>query len=164
MVVGFATFLPAEAFYTAEEQSILVEPEIRRPRMALDRWSTKSEKLAWPVAAPISSYYDARHPLGIDLGLALDPRAEIKAAASGKVTFAGGVACCSYGYYVIVEHSSGLETLYAHLSSILVAEGEEVKQGHVLGIGGDTGRSTSDHLHFEVRDGDEFLNPLLFLR
>jgi murein DD-endopeptidase MepM/ murein hydrolase activator NlpD len=163
LVVGFATFLPAEAFYTAEQHSILVEPELRRPQSMLSRY-VRTEKLAWPVAAPITSYFDETHPLGIDLGLAMEPRAPITAAASGRVTFAGGLACCSYGYYVIVAHSSGLETLYAHLSQILVAEGDEVKRGQILGHGGDTGLSTSDHLHFEVRDGDEYLNPLQYLR
>jgi murein DD-endopeptidase MepM/ murein hydrolase activator NlpD len=162
--VGFATFLPAEAFYTAEQQSILVEPPQHRPASLFNGRQARTEKLAWPVTAPISSYFGEEHPKGIDLGLAMDPRAEIKAAASGRVSFAGGLACCSYGYYVIVEHSSGLSTLYAHLSKILVAEGDQVGQGHVLGIGGDTGLSTSDHLHFEVRDGESFLNPLQYLR
>ncbi|WP_245189497.1 peptidoglycan DD-metalloendopeptidase family protein [Lunatimonas salinarum] len=56
-----------------------------------------------------------------------------------------------YGHFVLVRHRNGLETLYGHLSKILVKVGEELVAGSVLGFGGNTGRSTGPHLHFEVR-------------
>jgi murein DD-endopeptidase MepM/ murein hydrolase activator NlpD len=56
-----------------------------------------------------------------------------------------------YGYYVLVRHYNGLETLYGHLSKRLVKPGDIIKAGDVLGLGGSTGRSTGPHLHFEVR-------------
>lgn len=64
-----------------------------------------------------------------------------------------------YGYFVVVRHKNGLETLYGHLSRILVDVGQEVKSGDVLGLGGSTGRSTGPHLHFEVRYQGLSINP-----
>lgn len=66
-----------------------------------------------------------------------------------------------YGYYVVVRHKNGLETLYGHMSKILVDVGQEVKAGDVLGLGGNTGRSTGPHLHFEVRYQGLSINPTL---
>ena len=64
-----------------------------------------------------------------------------------------------YGYYVVVRHKNGLETLYGHMSKILVDVGQEVKAGDILGLGGSTGRSTGPHLHFEVRYQGLSINP-----
>lgn len=64
-----------------------------------------------------------------------------------------------YGYYVLVRHRNGLETLYGHLSKISVEVGQEVKAGEVLGLGGSTGRSTGPHLHFEIRYRGLSINP-----
>jgi murein DD-endopeptidase MepM/ murein hydrolase activator NlpD len=79
------------------------------------------------------------------------------------VVFAGGNACCSYGLYVVVVSPGGIETLYAHLSSISVSQGQSVSQGEQLGIIGDTGYSTGVHLHFEVIDNGVRVNPLSYL-
>ena len=55
-----------------------------------------------------------------------------------------------YGHYVVIRHTNGIETLYAHMSRILVDENETVKVGQPIGLGGNTGRSTGSHLHFET--------------
>ena len=103
------------------------------------------------------------HPLGIDIGLAQDPEAPIAATASGTVVFAGGVYCCSYGYYVVIDHGDGFTSLYGHLSRFNVAEGQRVSQGEVIGVGGESGLATSAHLHFEVRRDDTHLDPMSLL-
>ncbi|WP_194775590.1 peptidoglycan DD-metalloendopeptidase family protein [Pararhodonellum marinum] len=64
-----------------------------------------------------------------------------------------------YGYYVVVRHRNGLETLYGHLSKITVDVGQEVKAGDILGLGGSTGRSTGPHLHYEIRYQGLSINP-----
>jgi hypothetical protein len=64
-----------------------------------------------------------------------------------------------YGYYVVVRHKNGLETLYGHLSKHLVEVGQEVKAGDLLGKGGSTGRSTGPHLHYELRYRGLAFNP-----
>lgn len=105
----------------------------------------------WPVMGPVTNTMAPGHPLGIDIGLAVTPNSVVHAAAEGHVVFTGGHECCSYGLYVVVEHASGLRSLYAHLSRIDVAVGQPVGQRQPLGLSGDTGVSTADHLHFEVR-------------
>jgi murein DD-endopeptidase MepM/ murein hydrolase activator NlpD len=122
-----------------------------------------STGLIWPVGGPISSYMDGSHPLGIDIDLFNNPYAAIGAATSGTVTFAGGSTCCSYGLHVIVMSPGGVETLYAHLSSIAVSSGQAVGQGQILGNAGCTGYCTGNHLHFEVIDNGVRVNPLNYL-
>src|SRR5574344_2913889 len=84
----------------------------------------------------------------------------IRAAFSGKVRivrYEGG----GYGKYIVIRHPNGLETIYGHLSKQLVSENEEVRAGDVIGLGGNTGRSTGSHLHFETRLCGVALNPAL---
>ena len=64
-----------------------------------------------------------------------------------------------YGKYVVIRHDNGLETIYGHLSKQIVAENEYVKAGDPIGLGGNTGRSTGSHLHFETRFLGEVINP-----
>jgi murein DD-endopeptidase MepM/ murein hydrolase activator NlpD len=84
----------------------------------------------------------------------------IRAAFSGKVRIVkynkGG-----YGKYIVIRHNNGLETIYGHLSKQLVVENQEVRAGDVIGLGGNTGRSTGSHLHFETRLCGIALNPAL---
>lgn len=84
----------------------------------------------------------------------------IRSAFSGKVRIvryeAGG-----YGKYVVIRHNNGLETIYGHLSAQLVTENQVVRAGDVIGLGGNTGRSTGSHLHFETRLCGVALDPTL---
>ena len=117
----------------------------------------------WPASGPISSPFGPSHPLGIDIDFYANPNQPVVAAAAGIVKFAGGDACCSYGYYVIVDHGNGFETLYAHLSKLSVSAGQRVSQGQQLGLGGSTGYATGAHLHFEMRYQGGIVNPVLYL-
>lgn len=76
----------------------------------------------------------------------------IVAAASGKVRIASH-SKSGYGNYVIITHSNGYETVYAHLHSIAVKVGQTVSKGQRIGVKGTTGNSTGVHLHFEVHTG-----------
>jgi murein DD-endopeptidase MepM/ murein hydrolase activator NlpD len=124
---------------------------------------SSSAGLIWPAYGPISSYMDGSHPLGIDIDLYSNPNASIVASTSGRVIFAGGDPCCSYGLYVVIMSPGGIETLYAHLSRISVSVGQQVSQGQVIGNGGCTGYCTGNHLHFEVIDNGVRVNPLSYL-
>ena len=84
----------------------------------------------------------------------------IRAAFSGKVRVVRYEGR-GYGKYVVIRHANGLETLYGHLSKQLVKENEEVRAGEPIGLGGNTGRSTGSHLHFETRLCGVALNPAL---
>ncbi len=118
---------------------------------------------AWPVYGPISSYFGPGHPLGIDIDLYGRDGAAIGASAGGRVIFAGGDPCCSYGLYVIIQHSDGFTTLYGHLSGLAVEVGQRVQAGATIGFGGSTGYSTGTHLHFEIRKNNVPLDPLEYL-
>ena len=132
---------------------------------ATPQQAPSSSGFIWPASGPISSYFGPYHPLGIDIDFYTDPNQAVRAAAAGTVTVAGGDACCSYGYYIIVDHGNGFSTLYAHLSQFAsgIERGAEVDQGDVIGYGGHTGYATGNHLHFEVRWHDAVVNPLTYL-
>lgn len=117
--------------------------------------------LQWPlpVAGTITSQFGHRvDPItgevsshtGTDIACA--EGTPILAAADGIVTVANGLDSWggSYGYYIQIDHGGGLETLYAHCSSICVTTGQQVQAGEVIGYVGHTGRATGNHLHFEV--------------
>lgn len=117
----------------------------------------------WPVSGPISSYFGPGHPLGIDIDLYSNEGIPIGAAKAGTVSFAGGNECCSYGYYVVVDHGDGFQTLYGHFSGIAVSQGQYVEAGQLLGYGGSTGYATGTHLHFEVHYNGAIVDPLAYL-
>lgn len=84
----------------------------------------------------------------------------IRAAFSGKVRVVR-YERAGYGNYVVIRHDNGLETIYGHMSKQLVEENQEVRAGEPIGLGGNTGRSTGSHLHFETRLCGVALNPAL---
>ena len=69
-----------------------------------------------------------------------------------------------YGNYVEVEHGNAIQTRYGHMSSYIVTPGQQVKKGQILGYVGSTGRSTGNHLHYEVRIEGAPVNPMPFVR
>ena len=127
-----------------------------------DSTRTPTGTLQWPlpVAGTITSQFGHRvDPItgevsshtGTDIACA--EGTPILAAADGIVTVANGLDSWggSYGYYIQIDHGSGLQTLYAHCSSICVTTGQQVRAGEVIGYVGHTGRVTGNHLHWEVR-------------
>lgn len=99
---------------------------------------------------------DHRLHRGVDVNVIKDE--PVVAALPGKVTVSkynkGG-----YGHYVLVEHENGIQTLYGHLSQRLVNVGDQVFPGDVVGLAGNTGKSSAAHLHFEIRYGDINIDP-----
>lgn len=96
-----------------------------------------------------------RHHYGIDLKV--HPGDSVYNAFDGVIRITKRAR--DYGYYVVVRHFNGLETLYAHLSKITVKPGDTLKAGTPVGLGGSTGRSTGYHLHFEIRYLGNPINP-----
>lgn len=95
---------------------------------------------------------------GIDLKVYVGDT--IRAAFDGKVRVVDYEGR-GYGRYVVIRHNNGLETVYGHLSAQLVRPNQEVRAGDVIGLGGNTGRSTGSHLHFETRLLGVAINPAL---
>jgi murein DD-endopeptidase MepM/ murein hydrolase activator NlpD len=125
--------------------------------------------MGYPRVSSLTSYFGYRsdpfnsanaefHP-GIDFkGNRGD---EAKCTANGKVVFAGWYG--GYGKCVRIEHTNNFETLYGHLSRIVVKVGQEVTVGQKIGEVGSTGHSTGTHLHYEVRKNGKAINPIKFL-
>ena len=109
----------------------------------------------------ITSKFGPRHRRmhqGIDVKVYIGDT--IRAAFSGKVRVVKNQGRrTGYGKYVIIRHENGLETVYGHLSKQLVNEEQYVEAGEVIGLGGNTGRSTGSHLHFETRFLGQAINP-----
>lgn len=84
----------------------------------------------------------------------------IRSAFDGKVRMAS-YQRRGYGHYIVIRHTNGIETVYAHLSKKLVVQDQNVKAGQPIGLGGNTGRSTGAHLHFETLLAGKNLNPAL---
>lgn len=93
-----------------------------------------------------------------------DHGAPIYASDGGTVTFAGEGTPWSYGIYVKISHSNGMETIYAHMSETTVKTGDKVYQGQVIGKVGSTGNSFGDHLHFEILKNGSLVDPKVYLK
>ncbi|OQA46544.1 MAG: Murein hydrolase activator NlpD precursor [Chloroflexi bacterium ADurb.Bin325] len=115
--------------------------------------------LIWPTSGSITQGYKPLHR-ALDIARAMGT--PIKAADAGVVVVAGW-SNSGYGYHIVIDHGNGLQTLYAHLSRILVKRGTVVAKGGVIGNMGSTGRSTGPHLHFEVRKDGVQVNPVGYL-
>ncbi len=120
---------------------------------------------AWPVRGPITSPFGMRvDPItgryalhsGIDIGA--DYGTPIQAAADGVVLYASWYG--GYGNAIILDHGSGLSTLYAHCSAMYVSVNQHIQRGQVIGAVGATGYATGPHLHFEIRVNGVPVNPL----
>lgn len=94
---------------------------------------------------------------GVDI--TADIGTDIYAAADGVVTYAQPASVWPYGKNVIIDHGGGYQTRYAHCSSVLVEEGQQVSQGEVIALVGRTGNATGPHCHFEVIYQGAYQNP-----
>ena len=155
-----------------EEASRQLAAQIRaiQARMSGDR-QFAGGKLAWPTpgySRITDDYGMRRHPVlkqnkmhtGIDIAAPMG--AKIVAGDNGQVIMARPFG--AYGNTVIIDHGSNITSMYAHLSSFTVKEGDEVLRGDQIGKVGSTGLSTGPHLHFEVRENGEPVNPWPYLK
>ncbi len=116
--------------------------------------------LAWPLVGVVTQGYHEDHR-AIDIGSVYG--AKVYAADAGTVIHVEW-ARTGYGYTVIIAHANNRQTLYSHLKGALVQKGETVARGQVIGAVGSTGNSTGPHVHFEVRDDGERVDPLDYLK
>jgi murein DD-endopeptidase MepM/ murein hydrolase activator NlpD len=107
---------------------------------------------------PTSHFGPRRYRFHYGIDLRLNVGDTVRAAFSGKVRIIEYEAR-GYGNYVVIRHDNGLETVYGHLSAVLVNLNQPVKAGEIIAYGGNTGRSTGPHLHFEVRYLGNAINP-----
>ncbi len=124
-----------------------------------------SSKFSWPVRGKILSNYGAKSNGlfndGINIGASRG--SAVKAAENGVVAYAGNEVK-GMGNLIIVQHSGGWMTVYAHMDSMAVRRGARVNVGQKIGTVGETGKVDSPQLHFEIRKGTKAYNPSAYLR
>ena len=127
---------------------------------AIPSFSQVLDQFVIPFTGKVISKYGMRRGrmhTGTDIKLELGDT--VIAAFQGVVTRASSYY--GYGKLVVINHTHGMETYYAHLSNILVKAGDTVSTGQIVGLGGRTGRATGTHLHFEIRENGRAYNPEL---
>jgi murein DD-endopeptidase MepM/ murein hydrolase activator NlpD len=131
-------------------------------------WQQNIVPSLWPVQGRLNSSFGSRtdpftggssfHP-GVDIAAPLGSPIRVTADGIVKRTEWSG----AYGKLIVVDHGGGIETYYAHMSAFDVIPGQEVRRGQIVGRSGNTGRATSPHLHYEVRQGGAPVNPYKYL-
>ncbi len=170
--MGGPAFTAAKGAKTLDEIDVLlayVREESRRLRALAHVTRETGGVLAalpskLPLRAAINSAFGPRlspwtgrpeFHAGVDLAAAAGT--PVKASQAGTIKFAGPAE--GYGQSVLIDHGAGIETRYGHLSRIQVAPGQRVERGQIIGLSGNTGRSTAPHLHYEVLVNGRAVDP-----
>ncbi len=144
-----------------EPKKISSDPSKKLPAIT----ARSSSKFAWPVRGKILSAYGAKSNGlfndGINIGATLG--STVKAAENGVVAYAGNEVK-GMGNLVIIQHSGGWMTVYAHMDTMNVRRGMRVNVGQKIGAVGQTGKVDSPQLHFEIRKGTKAYNPSTYLK
>lgn len=154
-----------------EKKATVVATTTKYPNMnssgfSTSRSTTSAKKLGIsfvkPTSGVVTSRFGARWGsthTGIDIGAPTGT--SIKAAAGGTVIFSGWKG--TLGKLIVISHGNGVQTYYAHCSSLLVSSGQTVSAGQLIAKMGSTGRSTGPHLHFEIRLNGYAINPQSYI-
>jgi murein DD-endopeptidase MepM/ murein hydrolase activator NlpD len=167
-LIGEAPLVPSLGQTLAEYSYLRTTNIAGRSRNLFARTDTNLMPSGWPVEGRLMDGYGHRMDpfsgegamhTGVDISAPMGT--PIKATADGIVMFANWNS--GYGRCVIVDHGNGYQTLYGHMSHIDVIDGQEIRQGEVVGLVGSTGRSTGTHVHYEVHSHSMPINPYKFL-
>ncbi len=152
-------YRPATAPRSAPVYEYRDEPRAR----PADNHPAVNAVFAWPVSGQvISGFGTARNGERNDgINIAARSGTAIRAAASGTVSYADNLN--GYGNLLLIKHSNGYVTAYAHAEKLLVGRGDFVSKGQVIGYAGQTGDVTSPQLHFEIRNGTTPVDPQRYL-
>ncbi len=166
-VPGDIIFVPSDVISSARWDTLYIRTgrtdfsKLEEPRYIILK-NPDEGPFCFPFKGKLISPYGPRgrrFHAGADIKL--ENGDSVQSVFAGKVRIARVMS--GYGKMVVVRHHNGLETVYAHLSKILVKVNQEVKAGEPLGLGGRTGRASTTHLHFETRYMGEHFNPNKFI-
>ena len=152
---------PADELYHSNWDTIHVNPFKTTAITFPDAYTIGCQTFTLPIDNEIkitSKYGPRRRQMHTGTDLKLYVGDTVRAAFEGKVRIKS-YERRGYGYYLVLRHPNGLETVYGHLSKFLVTENQIVRSGEPIGLGGNTGRSTGSHLHFETRFLGKDINP-----
>ena len=159
--------LPIDARKQISNAVAFIPERIKGVSSSVAKVANKNEKMIWPTEGLIYSAFNAsrgsRRHGAIDI--CTSKGTPILAAQDGTVSVVanGGKLFRGYGKIVILDHGKGVWTLYSHCDTTLVKLGQRVKQGDYIATVGNTGRTTTHHLHFEVRVAGVKKDPLKYL-
>lgn len=143
----------------------ILPPLRQEPRDTASGELLSTTPSTWPLTQPgfitrqLTETDGGPHP-GLDIAVPQD--SYIRAAGPGIVRDTGNDEV--YGYYVLIDHGDGYETMYGHASRLFVKRGDTVARNEVIALSGSTGRSTAPHLHFELRRDGRPIDPLPLIR
>ena len=167
-LIGEAPLVPTLGQSLAEYSYLRTTTVAGRSRNIFARADANLLPAGWPIMGRLMDGFGHRMDpfsgegamhTGVDISAPMGT--PIKATADGIVMYANWNA--GYGRCVIVDHGNGYQTLYGHMSHIDVVDGQEIRQGEVVGLVGSSGRSTGTHVHYEVRVHSTPVNPYRFL-
>lgn len=162
VVAGGKTAVTEKAPVTAQtKEKISSDPTQKLPTIS----ARSSSKFSWPVQGKILSGYGAKSDglFNDGINIAATRGTAVKAAENGVVAYAGNEVK-GMGNLIIVQHSGGWMTVYAHLDSMTVRRGTKVSVGQKIGTVGETGKVDQPQLHFEIRKGTKAYNPSSYLK
>jgi len=157
--IKVASAAPAQTVHVAKEEPQTTETVVKaaEPSGAMPsfRWPARGRVIAGFGSKPNGTQNDG-------INLAVPEGTPIKAADDGVVAYAGN-ELKGYGNLVLIRHSNGYVSAYAHARELLVKRGDTIKRGQVIAHAGQTGNVTSPQLHFEIRKGSTPVDPTQFL-
>ncbi len=159
---------PAQGEGKADDRLYVAPPMVAATPSAADTTAAgPSVPRRWPLSVP--SYRtrglaigDPRLEAHNGLDLAVPVGADVRATGGGQITETGTDS--AYGLYIRINHGSGYSSMYGHLSRVVVARGDMVRPGQVIGLSGSSGRSTAPHLHFEILRAGRSVDPLSLVK
>jgi murein DD-endopeptidase MepM/ murein hydrolase activator NlpD len=154
--VKVASVGPVQTASVAKEEPRAIETPVKTAEaMPSFRWPVRGRVIAGFGSKPNGTQNDG-------INLAVPEGTPIKAADDGVVAYAGN-ELKGYGNLVLIRHSSGFVSAYAHASELMVKRGDSIKRGQVIAHAGQTGNVTSPQLHFEIRKGSTPVDPTQYL-
>lgn len=160
---GIASAVPVTPQAESKQKSVIgapalaAVPPLQEGGAPASSPSTPSGALRWPVRGRVITQFNVGGNEGINI--AVPAGTPVKAAEDGVVAYAGE-ELKGYGKLILVRHTNGLISAYAHNSSLLVAKGDKVRRGQNISLSGQTGSVSSPQLHFEVRQGAVPVDPI----
>lgn len=153
---------PADELYGSHWENKWVDPFRGEVKAVFpDSFAIDCSSFVLPIDSDVritSKYGPRRRRMHRGIDLKVYTGDTIRAAFDGKIRIRA-FERRGYGNYVVIRHPNGLETIYGHLSKFLVNENDIIRAGQPIGLGGNTGRSTGSHLHFETRFLGQAINP-----
>ncbi len=148
------------------QPNVQVDEKLAEPAAAAKPAETTSAlpSFRWPVRGKVITGYGAKTngKANDGINLAVPEGTPVKAAEDGVVAYSGN-ELKGYGNLILVRHSNGYVTAYAHASELLVKRGDTIKRGQVIAKSGQSGEVSSPQLHFEIRKGSSPVDPQQFL-